>query len=167
MKPMRRLAVLCLSLAILAGLPAVAAADVRSDGDGTLNVKDGVGVVWIAADGALFGRFDKGTLKVFDPADGNPVDVNVWPAGAADVTFATDTTTVYSGTNLRFRIVGKFRVTIKGSDIDLTGVGQGRVGLKGTDGTYAFNGGVRRPLPDTEELTPFDLGLKTIPSATS
>jgi hypothetical protein len=160
MKPMRRLAVLCLSLAILA-VPAVAAGYVGSNNDGTLSVRDGVGVVWVGANGALVGRFDKGTLRVFDPADGDLVDVNVW--GDATLSFPTDTTTVYTGSNLRFRIVGRFRVTVKGSDIDLTGVGQGKVGLKGTDGTYAFNGRARHALPDTEELTPFDLSADTIP----
>jgi hypothetical protein len=159
MKYMRRLALILLSLAILVGVPAVAAAYVGSTSDGTLRVSNGVGTVWIAGDGAVLGRFDRGNVRIFDPADGDPVNVDVW--GGADVTNPTDTTTVYSGTNLRFRIVGRARVTIKGSDIDLTGVGQGKVGLKGTDGTYAFNGGLRHALPDTDDLTLFDFDSQT------
>jgi hypothetical protein len=157
MNPMRHILVLCLSVAALA-VPAGALGAVDSggaDGDGTLNVRDGIGTVWIAGDGVLVGRFDRGTVRVFDPADGDPVDVNVW--GSPIENPLTNTTTLYTGTNMRFRIVGRFRATIKGVDIDLAVVGQGKVGLRGTDGTYAFNGGARHAMPDTEELTIFDL----------
>ena len=151
---MRRLAVLLLSLGLVAG-PAAAASFVVSDGDGTLNVKDGVGTVFIGARGAVVGRFDNGSLRIFDPADGDPLDVSVW--GKAIVTFPSDTTTVYTGANLRFRIVGRFRVNVKGTDVDLSAVGQGKVGLKGTDGTYAFNGDPGKVMPNEDDLKMFDL----------
>jgi hypothetical protein len=157
MTPMRRLAVLLLTLGLVAG-PAAAASFVLSDGDGTLNVKDGVGTVFIGAKSAVVGRFDSGSLRVFDPADGDPIDISVWGGGdTKTVQKLTDTTTLYTGTNLRFRIVGRFRVTVKGTDIDLSAVGQGKVGLKGTDGTYAFNGDPRKALPNEDDLKMFDL----------
>jgi hypothetical protein len=151
---MRRLAVLLLSLGLVAG-PAAAASFVVSDGDGTLNVKDGVGTVFIGGRGAIVGRFDSGSVRIFDPADGDPLDVSVW--GKSIVTSPSDTTTVYTGTNLRFRIIGRFRINVKGTDLDLSAVGQGKVGLKGTDGTYAFNGDARKALPDEDDLKMFDL----------
>src|SRR3954451_5745743 len=101
MNGMRRIAVLLLSLGLLA-VPAVAAAYVRSIDDGTLNVKDGVGTVFVGGKGALVGHLDKGSVKIFDPAGDPLIDVFVW--GADTVQFPSDTTTVYTGTNLRFRI---------------------------------------------------------------
>src|SRR3954470_14179597 len=95
-------------------------------------------------------------IRIYAPPDGDPLDVSVW-GKPTTITFPSDTTTVYTGVNLRFRIVGRFRATVRGTDVDLSAVGQGKVGLKGTDGTYAFNGDPRKALPDEDDLTMFDL----------
>jgi hypothetical protein len=159
-----------LALLVLAGIlavPAAATASTSSRGDvndGTLSVRNGVGRVWIGARGAVIGRFDTGYVKIFDPADGDPVELQVW--GAEHHRDITDTTEVYSGTNVRFRISGRFRVTVGGSDIDLSAVGQGRFGLHGNDtdgpdGVFWRNDGPQRSLPNPGLLDPpyvfFDL----------
>jgi hypothetical protein len=160
---MRRL----LAIAMLAGIltiPAVATASSSDANDGTLSVRNGVGKVWIGARGAVIGRFDSGSVRIFDPADGTPVDVQVW--GAEHHRDITDTTEVYSGTDVRFRIVGRFRITVTGSDIDLSAVGTGTFGLRGNDsdgpdGVFWRNDGPRRSLPnpgpDDPPLVFFDL----------
>jgi hypothetical protein len=139
-------------------VPAVALASRQDANDGTLSVRNGVGKVWIGARGAVIGRFDSGSVRIFDPADGDPVDVEVW--GAEHHRDITDTTEVYSGQNVRFRIVGRFRITVTGADVDLSAVGQGRIGLRGNDadgpdGTFWINDGPRRSLPNPITDDPF------------
>ena len=161
---MRRL----LAIAMLAGIltiPAVATASRGDANDGTLSVRNGVGKVWIGARGAVIGRFDSGSVRIFDPADGEPVDIQVW--GAERHRDITDTTEVYSGTDVRFRIVGRFRITVAGSDIDLSAVGTRQVRpatattATGPDGVFWRNDGPVRSLPnpgpDDPPLVFFDL----------
>jgi hypothetical protein len=147
---MRRL----LAIAMLAGIltiPAVATASSHDANDGSLSVRNGVGRVWIGARGAVIGRFDSGAVRIVDPVDGDPLDIQVW--GAEKTRPVNETTDVYSGTNVRFRIVGRFRITVIGSDIDLSAVGTGRFGLHGNDsdgpdGVFWRNDGPRRSLPN-------------------
>jgi hypothetical protein len=154
---MRRL----LAIAMLAGIltiPAVATAARNDPNDGTLSVRNGVGRVWIGARGAVIGRFDSGSVRIVDPVDGDPLDVEVW--GAEKTRSVSDTTDVYSGTDVRFRIVGRFRITVIGSDIDLSAVGTGRFGLRGNDsagpdGVFWRNDGPRRSLPNPGPDDPF------------
>src|SRR3954452_8688352 len=147
-----RSALAILMLAGILTIPAVALASRQDANDGTLSVRNGVGRVWIGGTGVVIGRFDSGSLRVFDPADHDPLDVQVW--GADRIRSITETTDVYSGQNVRFRIVGRFRLTVfKGTDIDLSAVGQGRIGLRGddsngSDGTFWLNDGPRRSLPN-------------------
>jgi hypothetical protein len=163
MTRVRRLVVILLTLSALAGT-AAAGTFVASDSDGTLSVRNADGTVWIKANGAVVGRFDTGTLRVVDPADGDPLDVTVW--GRDSTRTVTDTTKIYGDTNVRFRIVGTFRIKIIGTGIDLSAVGQGRVGLLGDNGTYSFGGRVpRKDMPNDPDgiLTLFDLGVSTGP----
>jgi len=160
---MRRL----LAIAMLAGIltiPAVATASSSDVNDGTLSVRNGVGRVWIGARGAVIGRFDSGSVRIVDPADGDPLDIEVW--GAEKTRSVSETTDVYSGTNVRFRIVGRFRITVIGTDVDLSAVGTGRFGLRGNDndgpdGVFWRNDGPRRSLPNPGPFDPplvfFDL----------
>jgi hypothetical protein len=154
---MRRL----LAIAMLAGIltiPAVATASTSDANDGTLSVRNGVGRVWIGARGAVIGRFDSGSVRIVDPIDGDPLDVQVW--GAEKTRSVSDTTDVYSGTDVRFRIVGRFRISVIGSDIDLSAVGTGRFGLRGndsagSDGVFWRNDGPLRSLPNPGPDDPF------------
>ena len=147
---------------VLAGIltvPAAALAAKTDANDGTISVRNGTGRVWIGARGAVIGRFDAGSLRIVDPVDGETLDVQVW--GAEHHRDVSDTTDVWSGTNVRFRIVGRFRITVAGSDIDMSAIGTGRVGLHGNDsngpdGTFWINDGPTRSLPNPLVDDPHD-----------
>jgi hypothetical protein len=144
--------------AILAALATagVAAARSASPNDGALSVKKADGRVVMIGRGVLIGRFDTGQVTIKDP---NPNDGSKPIVTGADSTRSLgEKTTRYSGSNLRFRIIGgSFAVTVSGTDIDLSAVGRGMVTLNGTvvaggssgngNGTYAVNGGPLQPFP--------------------
>jgi hypothetical protein len=77
----------------------------------------------------------------------------------------TDTKALYSGTDIRFRVIGGFfRVKVIGSGMDLSVVGKGSVTLGPTLGlltlgTYSLNGGFVLPFPD--EVTSLQLSAPT------
>ena len=139
---MRRLltfAVLGLALA----LPAGAAARVRGPTDGTLSVKAARGVVTIQGRGGVIGSFNKGSVLINDPVDGDGTGPIV--TGDEWSNEKTDTATVWGGRGVRFRIIGgSFRVVVRGRGINLSFVGKGNVILNGAgtddDGSYAVNG---------------------------
>ena len=161
---MRRLALITVSVLALA-VPAAAWALTQSPGDGTLVVKDGTGprgipVVSLVITGAAIGHVSGlGTIVIEDL---NPND-----AASPEVTGATyrtdvpdtktnETKTKWGGVDFRFRAVGgTYRITIWGSDVDLSAVGHGYVWLTGLsdpttgDGTYSLNGAAFRSLPAT------------------
>jgi hypothetical protein len=121
-------------------------------GDGTLAVHGASGSVSIAARGALIGQLDRGRVVLHDPdvEDGNrPV---VW--GYEIKRDLSDTKSLYSGTDIRFRIIGGFfRVKVVGSGMDLSVVGRGSVTLGPTlglltVGSYSLNGALALPFPD-------------------
>jgi hypothetical protein len=142
---------------MLAVLVATGTAAARSGGpnDGTLTVKDANGRITIAGRGAVIGRFDKGQVTIKDP---NPNDGTGPIVTGADVTQSLgEKTTRYSGSKVRFRIIGgSFTVTVFGNDIDLSAIGRGVVALNGSvggrggnsDGTYSVNGETAQPIPD-------------------
>jgi hypothetical protein len=134
----------------------------RSGGpnDGTLTVKNADGRVVIIGGfkGAVIGRFDTGQVTIKDP---NPND-GIGPiVTGADVTQSlNDRTTRYSGSNVRFRMIGgPFSVNVFGADIDLSAIGRGLIQLNGTkafdDGTYAVNGAMQ-PFPSIQYTFPLD-----------
>jgi hypothetical protein len=123
--------------------------------DGALSVKNADGRVVMIGRGVLIGRFDTGQVTIKDP---NPNDGAKPIVTGADVTQSLgEKTTRYSGSNVRFRMIGgTFSITVFGRDIDLSAVGRGMVTLNGTlggkgsagnDGTYAVNGGAPQPFP--------------------
>ena len=147
--PMRRL---CLIL--LCGLVAVPAAlaAARSAGDGVLELSKVNGSVVVAGTrGTLWGQIDKGKIVVTDPILG---DGQVLVSGAETKrTGVLDGTTIYGGTDIRFRVTGgKYRLSLKGTGIDLTAVGVGTAQLSGdllaeTPGNYALDSGKWIPVP--------------------
>ncbi len=148
---MKRLLPLVCLLAV--GVPAASAgAPLRgADNNGTLSVKDATGKIVIRATGGFIGRFDRGSIRIIDPIpeDGTGPIVS----GAERSKDLTDTTSVYAGTNVRFRLIGgKFRIEIRGTGIDLSVVGRGTAMLDGhggpADGKYSFNGDEYGSLPD-------------------
>ncbi|MDQ3822343.1 MAG: hypothetical protein M3321_03780 [Actinomycetota bacterium] len=156
---MRRVVFACALFAL--SVPAVTFAAGGADGDGTLVVRNGTGVMHIAAKGTIIGSCDKCTIWIDDPAEGDgsgPIVTGF--EGKQDL---TDTKSRWSGSDVRFRLIGGFsRTRVRGNGIDLYVVGRGSVTVRGffnNVGTYAVDGGERRQLP-FEPLT-FQLGVKT------
>jgi hypothetical protein len=149
---MRSLLVVLASAAL--ALPALAGASSRAIDDGTLSVKNGDGVVFVVARGTIIGACDKCRVWITDPSpdDGAPPVVN----GAEDHDTVSDTRDLYSGNDIRFRIVGGlFKLKVAGSGIDLGVVAKGWGRIQGYDsntGTFSVNGAPRRPLPDQREV---------------
>jgi hypothetical protein len=117
--------------------------------DGALAVKNADGRMIFNGRGGFIGRLDKGQVTIKDP---NPYDGTGPIVTGADSTQSLgDRTTRYSGTNIRFRIIGgSFTVTVFGTGIDASVIGKGLVTLDGTattDGTYAQNGDAAAPFP--------------------
>jgi hypothetical protein len=142
---------------VLTVLAMTGTASARSDGinDGALSVKNADGRVVIVGKGVVIGRFDKGQITIKDP---NPFDGTGPIVTGADSTQSLgEKTTRYSGSNVRFRMIGgSFSITVFGTDIDLSAIGRGLVTLDGTgvkgnaennDGTYASNGAPAQQFP--------------------
>src|SRR5690242_16814104 len=88
----------------LLGLPGLAWAASSAADDGTLSVKNGNGVVFVVARGTIIGACDKCRVSIVDPSpdDGAPPVVD----GAESHKDVSDTHDLYSGTDVRFRLVG-------------------------------------------------------------
>jgi len=127
--------------------------------DGTLTMQAGYATVFISGRGALIGHFDAGSIQIRDPdpTDGTGPIVN----GAEQQRDINAHTTRWSGTDVRFRMIGgTFVVTIVARNIDLSVVGKGAVRIVGMgttdDGSYSVNGGAPQdvpfPVPDIFQL---------------
>jgi opacity protein-like surface antigen len=146
---MRRLltfAVLALALA----LPAGAAARPQAANDGTLSVKDARGVFTIQGRGGVIGSFNKGSVTINDPIDGDGTGPIV--TGDDWSNEHGETATTWGGTKVRFRIIGgTFRIVVRARGVNLSFVGKGNVILNGAgtddDGSYAVNGGDYNQIP--------------------
>ena len=69
----------------------------------------------------------------------------------------TERTTIYTGTNLTFRIFGgSWRVALTGSGIHASAVTRGLLTLRGESGTFSLDGGPFRRWPS--EFRSFRLG---------
>ncbi len=146
-----------LCLILLCGLVAIAApaalAAVRATGDGVLELRKVDGTVVVSGTrGTLWGQMDKGKLIVSDPIVGDG-QVLVSGFDSKPKPGVIDGTTVYSGTDVRFRVTGgRYRLSLKGSGIDLTAVGVGAAQLSGDlfaldTGDYALDSGKWIPVP--------------------
>jgi len=140
-----------LVLVLVLALPAAAWASSKLPGDGTLVVDNGNGSVMVRARGGILGRFIGGSVVItdLDPNDGKvPV---VWNADTR--TSQGLGKTLYTGSNLRFRMIGgPFRVQIDAVGIDVSAVGRGVVVLDATGytdfpGRFSLDGGPFRQLP--------------------
>jgi hypothetical protein len=140
-------------LAVLV-MTGTAAARTGGANDGALSVKNAAGRVIIRGRGVVIGRFDKGQVTINDPSSSDSVKPII--TGADSTQSLGDRTTRYSGSNIRFRIIGgAFSVNVFGTDIDLSAVGRGMVTLNGSiakgsdnnDATYAQNGDPPLPFP--------------------
>jgi hypothetical protein len=149
---MRSLLVLVVSAAL--ALPGLAWAATRALDDGTLSVRNGDGVVFVSARGTLIGTCDHCRISIVDPSpdDGAPPVVSGYE-GHRDI---SDTHDLWSGYDVRFRMVGGFfKVKVSGYGIDLAVVAKGWGRIQAYDsntGTYSVNGDPRRLLPADREV---------------
>jgi hypothetical protein len=164
---------LVLTLLVAVALPASALADVGAvPADGTLSVKGGHGFVSLNLRGAAIGLVGLGRVEIEAPKDDDCDALNVWGAEdektrlkparvkKGETTADLVTVCVFTGKDVRFRLIGQHLVRLDGTKISLSAVGRGPVAIKGdggaTDGTYAVNGGDYTSLPD--KLEKFTLG---------
>jgi hypothetical protein len=149
---MRNLLVVFASAAL--ALPGLAWTATRAVDDGTLSVRNGDGVVFVSATGTLIGACDECRVSIVDPSsdDGPPPVVT----GFEDRKGISDSHTLWSGTNVRFRMVGGFfKVKVAGHGIDLAVVAKGWGRIQAYDsntGTYSVNGDPRRLLPGDRQV---------------
>jgi hypothetical protein len=140
-----------IAFAVLAlALPATAVGMKADAADGTLSVRQGHGTFVINARGGIIGSFARGRVVITDPIDGDGTGPIV--SGDDWHKERSDTTTVYGGTKVRFRLIGgKFMIKVVGSGVSLAVVGQGKVTLNGEgtddDGMYSVNGGAYEAVP--------------------
>lgn len=158
---------LLVATALSASLTAAAAATAGPGPgeDGTLTVRAANGAIMLRVKGSIIGRMGRGTLTVTEPiTDGATVVVR----GADRPPQVRGTTTVYTGTNIRFRIAHDKRINVKlnGKGINFSAVGRGEGWMDGAgdpaagiffDGSYSLNGQPYSSLPD--ERTRFELVL--------
>lgn len=151
---MRRLLTFCalLALAVPAGIQAATTA-----GDGTLAVKNATGYVIVDARGVIIGHADRARITI---TDDDRSDGRVIVLGWKDKTALAPGKTLYTGTDIRFKLLGGENVLfIRGSGISLSAVGEGRVTLDGgnvvNDGKYSIDDGPFKSLPDSYETFSF------------
>jgi hypothetical protein len=146
---MRRL---CLTmLCCLVAVPAALAA-ANATGDGVLELSDANGTVVLnGTRGTAWGQMSVGKLVVTDPIAGDGV---IYVSGAETVQLGkTDNITIYQGKDLHFRVTGgKYKLSFKGSGIDLTAVGVGSAQLTGNPladktGEYSVDSEKWNPVP--------------------
>ena len=147
---MKRLLPIAALVALL--LPSLGAATARNSADGTLSVLDGRGKFVISARGGVIGSFARGRVVITDPVDGDGTGPIVSMSSDDIKRERSDTTTVWSGTKIRFRLIGGyFKITVIGRGVNLSVVGRGNATVNGEgtldDGSYSVNGADYLPVP--------------------
>jgi hypothetical protein len=165
-----RRAILLFAVAALFSAPVSAWAHAAGKGhqgesDGTLAIQRGKGLVDLKAQGAVIGRVAKGKVKVKiykgKHKRSNHGQVSIRLKGKGTIRHKADGTIVYTGKNIRIKIVDqKFRVQINGVGIHLSVVAEGTCGLQaaqngGDPGVFSLNGAAYQPLP--KALTTYQL----------
>jgi hypothetical protein len=142
---------LTFTLLVALAVPAASAAQTRGTNDGTLSVRDARGTITISGRGAVIGSFVQGRVRIVDPVDTDGTGPIV--SGEEFHREIDDTTDVFRGTKVRFRLIGgTFRIFVTARGINLSFVGKGTVTLNGAgtedDGTYSVNGDAYSSIPD-------------------
>jgi hypothetical protein len=126
-------------------------------GEESAELLNGYGTAAVTArSGALFGNIRKrGKVRITDFRAGPKTTVGV--SGCERKKRVNSRTIVCAGRDLGVGVYGgRWRVTVKGRDIDLSTVLRGKLGLVGTSGTYSLRSGPARDWP-TQRRT-FRLG---------
>ena len=145
---MKRLLPIAALVALL--LPSLGTATPHNMGDGTLSVRDGRGKFTITAKGGVIGSFARGRVVITDPVDGDGTGAIV--SGDDWHKERSETTTVYGGRNVRFRLIGgAFKILVNGRGVNMSVVGRGQATVNGEgtldDGSYSLNGADYLPIP--------------------
>jgi|Tabmets5t2r1_1033131.scaffolds.fasta_scaffold01920_2 hypothetical protein len=154
-----------LASASLVAAGAALTAGPPSNANGTLTVRDGRGVLFVRVRGSIIGQLGKGTLTVNETPD---LKATIVVRGAERTRYPSATATVFSGSNIRFRIAHNRRLAIRlnGKRVNFSVVGRGNGWMDGLgdpaagiffDGSYSLNGAPYQSLPDVR--TPFELVL--------
>jgi hypothetical protein len=130
--------------------------------DGTLSVRDARATIVLRMKGGIIGRLARGKITITDSLSDSGSVIIRGEEHSRDI---NDRTTVYWGTNIRFRITDekRFVARIEGTKINFSAVGRGDGWLDGRgdqpgvffDGSYSLNGEDYKSLPDRRE--PFEL----------
>jgi hypothetical protein len=145
---------LALFASALLALPALAWGASRAADDGTLSVRNADGAIFVVARGTIIGACDRCRVSIVDPSpdDGAPPVVD----GAESHKDLSDTHDLYSGSDVRFRLVGglfKIKITGYGVDLGVVAKGWGRIqAYDSNTGTFSVNGAPRRLLPADREV---------------
>lgn len=126
-----------------------------------MSVRDGRATIQLRMKGTIIGRLGTGRVAVTDSVDGATIVVR----GFDDRDFV-GRTTVYKGTNIRFRVADdkRFAVKLYGKGLNFSAVGRGDGWMDGWgdpnggvffDGSYSLNGVDFPSLPN--ERMRFDL----------
>jgi hypothetical protein len=143
----------------LVAVPAAVAAS-RASGDGIFELR-GANVssaVITGVRGTVWGQMTTGKLVVTDPS---PTDGAIYVTGAEKTRPVNEKVTVYSGKDIRFRVVGgKYKLFFKGAGIDLTAVGVGTALVTGDiaaddTGDYSQDDVKWTPVPYLQRSIPF------------
>jgi len=167
---MRRILLLPALVGLLA-LPGASNAVRLAPGDGTLSVRDGLGMVYLSARGAVIGRVDKAKKVVvtdLSELDGSEPLLKGCDERDYD---KEEKTTLCKGKKITFRVIrGKYELRVVGEGIDLSAVGKGKVELRGDgeldwdddksldDGLYKFDDDKWQSLPDGPKAKKLQLG---------
>jgi hypothetical protein len=130
-------------------------------GDGTLSVRDGRGVFRVNAKGGVIGSFVVGKVIIVDPIDADGTGPIISLSSDDLRRERGDTTTIVTGTKVRFRLIGgTFRIKVIGRGVNLSVVGKGFVTLNGEgsldDGSYSLNGEEYLPVPSEAVTLPLN-----------
>lgn len=131
---MRYAALIALALALAGGSAASSAAVAGTSASESLTVVSGRGLVDVKGKGALLGRIDRGSLRIYDltPRDEWSPWVNGVPRGKV---FGI------RGANITFRLSkGRYRIVARGEGISLSARGEGSVVLDGEPDTVGNTG---------------------------
>jgi hypothetical protein len=142
---MRSLALLACS--VVAGASLLGVARAAEPEGGSLSVVRGKGAVVLDLRGSILGRVSVGTLRVTDQTPGDRYAALVVGRKVTQERIGPRTV-VYRGSGLRFRMLGGgYRVTVRGTGIDVSAVGRGVVVLDGDPrlpgedaGVYSLDG---------------------------
>jgi hypothetical protein len=162
---MRKLVVLLL----LALAMPVAANSQPTAANGTLSIREGRGIVQLDARGSITGRLN-GRISITDPKPYDSKRPVVY--GSTKTIYRNVRTTIYQGTNLRFRLIGaRFELRMQGRSIFLSAIARGTGLVDGSgdrtanifyDGVWSLNDEPYQSLPD--EPQSFDLAAAPGPA---